>query len=108
MLKKKFKKMIASVLTLSMLISTFAEIGVSAKIVAGSATSMAVFIVGHEIETVYYSDMDYYNTVIPDDPRMFRMKVADRNIFRFYSDSARRNQIKGPIETEEYLSGYQE
>lgn len=73
----------------------------------GGECWLIAYIVDDQIEDIWYTDFVYYKTLLPPDPKMFRMKVAEKTVHYFYSDSNRDNLMKGsPITSEFWLDGY--
>lgn len=77
-------------------------IGAAVGVLSGSAwvsimsagiTNVAEIIVEEKIPKVYYKCNCYYKTVLPSDPDMFRMKIAEQDYYVYYSDSSRSNKI---------------
>lgn len=83
------------------------SLGPAAAAWIGSSTALIAYIIDDQIEDIWYTDKVYYKTVIPPDPDMFRMKVAEKTTHTFYSDSGRTQHMQGsPIESEFWLEGY--
>lgn len=81
--------------------------GAGAAATISSTTGLIAYIVDNQIEDIWYTDFVYYKTLLPPDPKMFRMKVAEKTVHYFYSDSNRDNLMKGsPITSEFWLDGY--
>ncbi|EJW19479.1 hypothetical protein M5X00_19045 [Paenibacillus alvei] len=81
--------------------------GAGAAATISSTTGLIAYIVDDQIEDIWYTDFVYYKTLLPPDPKMFRMKVAEKTVHYFYSDSNRDNLMKGsPITSEFWLDGY--
>ena len=98
----------ASILALVGNIISYTSLGVGTKVIVGATTNIASFYLGKSVPTIYYTRYTYYKTVLPDDPDLFRMKVAERNVYRFYEDKGRTKECKEHIETEGYLRGYED
>jgi hypothetical protein len=70
--------------------------------------TLTSYIIGDQIGDIWYTDKVYYKTLVPPDPIIFRIKVAEKTTHTFYSDSSRTQHMKGsPIESEFWLKGYQ-
>lgn len=97
----------AVAVTITGIVSVLKILSPGAKATINSTTTLVAFIVDDRIGDIWYTDKVYYKTVVPPDPNMFRMKVAEKTIHTFYSDSGRTQHMKGsPITTEHWLRGY--
>ncbi|MEK4366295.1 hypothetical protein MKX68_27980 [Paenibacillus sp. FSL M8-0212] len=86
---------------------SYSTLGIGGVVVTTAVTNLVSEIVKDNIPDLWYTDKVYYKTVVPPEPGMFRMKVAEKTIHTFYSDSARTKHVKGsPITTEVWLRGY--
>lgn len=77
----------------------------SAVIVSGIVSTIVVPIVENSIPTVYYTVTTYFKDVIPEQGT-FQMHVAEKNIYKYYSDSNRTKKIGDTITTFNCLDGY--
>jgi hypothetical protein len=77
----------------------------SAVIVSGVVGTIVIPIVENSIPTVYYTVTIYFKDVIPEQGT-FQMHVAEKNIYKYYSNSSRTNKIGDTITTFNCLDGY--
>ena len=85
----------------------YSALGLAGAIVVSSTTELVAEIVKDKIPDIWYTDKVYYKTVVPPNPNMFRMKVAEKTTHTFYSDSGKTKHRKGsPITSEVWLDGY--
>ena len=87
------------------IVSSAALPGVSAVVVSGLVGTVVSQIIEDYVPTVYYRVTTYFKSVIPEEGT-FQMHVAEKNIYRYYSNSGRTNQIGDTITTFACLDGY--
>lgn len=63
------------------------------KAVSIGVETVAQMVVSDKISKVYYKCTSYYKTVLPSNPDMFRMKIAEQNYYVYYTDSNRTQRI---------------
>lgn len=84
------------------------SLGVGSVIAITAVNGIVTEIIKDHIGTVYYTDHVYYKKVIPPQSGQFAMKVAERNVRYFFSDSSRTQVISGsPVYTTSYVNGYE-